>query len=286
MIPDYYHRVSKYEQRLANANCAGNVNSSYEIGHEMGCVGLMTSKKKNVKKSILKSGFVWAVVFILAGASAQKTDGSIGSVAIVIGIIVLIATVIRHIANKLKNSKASRDTASTLYDVSAPAQRTMIKTENHRVAGVSYRQDAIRSLGTINPDYWLSTAEAKEQYTLNERVYEYIFSPAIKPKLVYEPDNPHGSNAIRVEAEGVHIGYIKSGSATHVHRLMDSGLISDMRIEICGGRYKILLESEDEEDGYEIVRDTTSVIWAKLTLFVRQNETDTNQQENTECVND
>ena len=110
----------------------------------------------------------------------------------------------------------------------------------------------------------MSATEAIESYDYGDRVYEYEFYA--HPALVPEPDNPHDRNAIRVEADGVHIGYIKSGSTAHVRKLMEEDRIKSMDIEIGGGRYKQLEENDDERP--TMIKDRTEY-WARLTIYVK-----------------
>ena len=147
--------------------------------------------------------------------------------------------------------------------VAPHSDESQVHAETHKVAGTSFRRDALESIGTLNCDYDLSPSEALESYDYGDRIYEYEFYA--HPALVPEPDNPHSPNAIRVEADGVHIGYIKSGSAAHIHKLMDSNRIKSMDIEIGGGRYKELEETDDERP--ILSRDRTEY-WARLTIYV------------------
>lgn len=140
-------------------------------------------------------------------------------------------------------------------------QRT--KMETHKVAGTSFRREAFESIGIPNSDYDMSASEAIEDYDYGDRIYEYVFYA--HPALVPEPDNPHDPNAIRVEADGVHIGYIKAGSTAHIRKLMETDRIKSMDIEIGGGRYKQLEENDDERP---VLSRDRSEYWARLTIYV------------------
>lgn len=97
------------------------------------------------------------------------------------------------------------------------------KTERHRVAGTSYRIDAIKSLGIENPDYELT-----------------------KQELVEEPDNDVDPNAIMVVLNGVHVGYIKAGSCNRVKKRMREDRIKRVTARIFGGRYKYVSTDYDD----------------------------------------
>ena len=92
-----------------------------------------------------------------------------------------------------------------------------------------------------------------------EKVYQYEFD-YIDAELVPEEHNvATGNYAIKVMADGVHIGYIKSGSVSHVRKLIENDNILNTAIEIKGGKYKMI-----DGDGY-LQRDSTGY-YAKVTL--------------------
>lgn len=148
-------------------------------------------------------------------------------------------------------------------DVEPQPIKPQSKVETHKVAGTSFRHEAIESIGTPNSDYDMSASEAVESYDYGDRIYEYEFYA--HPSLVPEPDNPHDPNAIRVEADGVHIGYIKSGSTAHIRNLLKEDRIKSMDIDIGGGRYKQLEENDDERP---VLSRDRSEYWARLTIYV------------------
>lgn len=131
------------------------------------------------------------------------------------------------------------------------------KVEHHRIAGTSFRLDAIKELLDENPDYPLSKRELIDQGLTDERIYKmevYNHSAVLEP----EPENPTDPKAIKVLTEGVHIGYIKAGSCAHIHKALREGRIESAEVEIKGGEYKILLGDVDEdgESVYSLERAT------------------------------
>lgn len=132
-----------------------------------------------------------------------------------------------------------------------------IKTERHYVAGISHYMDNIISLSTENPDYDMSERELLEEYDPDDRIYQYEF-PAKKTELIEEPENEYDKNAIKVIIDGVHVGYIKKGSCSHIKKLLHSGIISGIDSEIRGGKYKYFEEDEEREGKYYLEKGTAN----------------------------
>ena len=151
----------------------------------------------------------------------------------------------------------------------APQPET--KVEKHRVAGTSFRLDEIMAMGVENFDYSRSKRELIDDCLTCERIYRTIYNIRTTT-LEPEPDNPEDSKAIKVVVDGVHIGYIKAGSCSHIHKVMREGRLESVRCEIKGGPYKILLEDFDADDlgepTYTLERDTAP-IYAELYITVK-----------------
>ncbi len=143
-------------------------------------------------------------------------------------------------------------TGSTAQDTQAEPQ----KTERHKVAGTSFHLKEIQTLGVENSEYKMTKKQLIDEFRIAQRVYKTDYY-ANNIELIPEPENPHDPRAIRVVADGVHIGYIKSGSCAHIHKLLDEDKIESIKCEIEGGRYKILLEDCDEDGNatYELEND-------------------------------
>ena len=143
-------------------------------------------------------------------------------------------------------------------------QRFAEKTKTYKVAGVTYYIDNIMSLSSENPDYLLSKRELIDRDLTEERIWKYEFYPE-HVELVPEPDNPEDANAIKVIVDEEHVGYIKRGSCTHVHTLLNTGNITRIVCTIGGGPYKYVSEEYDddrEKEVYTLEKDETN-------LFVR-----------------
>jgi len=142
------------------------------------------------------------------------------------------------------------------------------KTERHKVAGVSHYLDNILSMAIDNPYYELSKEEIVDEFLVDEHIYQYYFSTS-KTELIEEPDNEYDSNAIKVIIDGMHIGYIKKGSCTHIKNLFKADRIKSITSEIYGGTYKYVYEDEEEDDKYymDIIGDKNNFkITITLTL--------------------
>ena len=149
--------------------------------------------------------------------------------------------------------------------VKAPSNGYVVRT--YHVAGTSFRESAILSLSTENPDYEMSKRDLIDSGMTDEKIWEYEFDPS-DVKLVPEPDNPHDPNAVKVVVDGEHIGYIKKGSCKHILNLIAKDLILHIDCEMGGGKYKIVVEDYDDEKDKEIYtleRDSTN-FFAVLTI--------------------
>lgn len=125
------------------------------------------------------------------------------------------------------------------------------KVENHRIAGTSFRQKEIESLGEENPIYEYSKKELVDEGFEDEKIYFYNFSPS-SVELIEEPDNSYDPNAIKVLIDRVHVGYVKKGSCSHIKKLLHSGNIIKLDAEIHGGKYKYLYCEYDEDKEQDV----------------------------------
>ena len=113
-----------------------------------------------------------------------------------------------------------------------------------RVAGISFRRDAIEDMLEEDDDYCESKSYLRENYDDGDRIWQYLPECRDDVALVDEPENEHDPNAIRVEVGGVHIGYVKKGSTSRVRNLLKKDDVR-VKIDIGGGPYKELYEDED-----------------------------------------
>ena len=118
---------------------------------------------------------------------------------------------------------------------------------------MEHYRDNIMTLAIENDDYKLSKKELIEECLENERIYERDFY-FTKVELVPEPNNPYDPKAIKVLLDGLHVGYIKSGSCSHIHNLINDNRIEKIDCKIAGGKSKYL-HYDENEDKYELSKE-------------------------------
>ncbi len=160
---------------------------------------------------------------------------------------------------------AETDAASKQHDSEPKPERTFSKMETHRIAGTSFHEKEIPDLLLENDDYDMTASELIDAGYEDERVYKYSETDC-KASLEPEPDNQYDPNAVKVYADGVHIGYIKKGSAAHVKKLLEEDRIRSMSLTISGGPYKTAYLNEDDRPRIEKDNQNFS---AKLDIFVK-----------------
>jgi hypothetical protein len=160
---------------------------------------------------------------------------------------------------------AETDAASKQHDSEPKPERTFSKVETHRIAGISFHEKEIPELMIENGDYDMTAAELIDAGFEDERVYKYS-DTYCTASLEPEPDNQYDPNAVKVYADGVHIGYIKKGSAAHVKKLLEEDRIARMSLTISGGPYKTAYLNEDDRPRIEKDNQNFS---AKLDIFVK-----------------
>lgn len=157
----------------------------------------------------------------------------------------------------LKPSSPAPITPASAKASSLSSGETKQKSESHKVAGTSYHINEIMSLAFENSDYNLSKKEMIEQSLIDEKVFQYTFSP-IKTELIPEPTNAHDPNAVKVIVDGSHVGYIKSGSCSHIKKLLQSGIDLKITSDFFGGNYKLVTEDYDDDgnERYSLEKDS------------------------------
>lgn len=208
------------------------------------------------------------ITSILLFVAMLFLSDAMGTAAALIGILSLICIPIFLIALIVSGirSKKKRSTIPTAPSASVPVQpvapqpvapaapapvvKRTTTVERVHVRGVDHYTKNVESVGFENPDYSLSKRELQEDFE-GERVYQYTFD--VKADLVPEPDNEYDPNAIMVQANGLCIGHIPKGSTAHIRKLMESGRIKSMNLNIGGGKYKEVYEVDDGE--YELDKD-------------------------------
>ena len=173
------------------------------------------------------------------------------------------------IAQEIPNGASPEPDGQASEPASAPRQsadKPAIRTEKHKVAGISFRTDAVIQLARENPDFNLTKKQLVSRRMYDTPVYKYTF-PEPLVTLELEPDNPADPNAVKVSFNGLHIGYIKAGSCSRVRRQMLENKIICVTGELHGGPSKIL-ETDDPEDysTAKLVNDKEMIFGASVKI--------------------
>lgn len=148
----------------------------------------------------------------------------------------------KRISRNREESEARR-----IMEARGMTKAVKTQTETVKVVGTSFRTENILHFAEENEGYSASKRERVEDDD-EGRQYQYTFSPKTV-ELVDEPDNPHDPNAIRVDFDGLTVGYIGKGDQQRVRDILASGRINRMEPEIGGGKYReLVLNDEDLDD--------------------------------------
>lgn len=153
-----------------------------------------------------------------------------------------------------------------------PATAASVETvKTYKVAGVTHYEKNIMHFAEENEVYSYTKKELVDSWTGldEEKIWKYEFStPTIE--LVPEPDNAYDPNAIKVMADGLHVGYIKAEDCAHLLECIREQRISRISCWIGGGPYKLLIEDYDidkDKQVFTLERD-------KINLFVHLSVTE------------
>lgn len=126
-----------------------------------------------------------------------------------------------------------------------------VKVRKYKVTGVTHYIDNILNVAMENPDYEMTKRELIADDRTDEKIWQYLFFPS-EVQLMPEPGNEYDPNAIKVIVDGEHVGYIKSGSASHLLKLMESGGVMGIDCKMGGGKFKRLYEEYDDEKDEDV----------------------------------
>lgn len=146
-----------------------------------------------------------------------------------------------------------------------------VMEKTYKVAGVTHYEKNIMHFAEENEVYSYTKKELVDSWTGldEEKIWKYEFStPTIE--LVPEPDNAYDPNAIKVMADGLHVGYIKAEDCAHLLKCIREQRISRISCWIGGGPYKLLIEDYDidkDKQVFTLERD-------KINLFVHLSVTE------------
>lgn len=155
--------------------------------------------------------------------------------------------------------KGARAPTTTKASASAQAQeKSQFTTKKYKVTGMEHYKDALNSFAVTNPDFDLSKKELIADNLVDERIWKNEYYPQ-KVELIPEPENPVDPKAIKVIADGLQVGYIKSGSCAHLLKVIRENRIESIGCDMGGGPYKYIREEYDDEkdkEVYTLERDT------------------------------
>ena len=166
-----------------------------------------------------------------------------------------------------------RCTDKTEYSTSEPSDPKVITAvpkrgsmkftnrENHHVAGVTYYQDNFMQIADENSLYYASAKELKDFCVPGEKIYKYEFPSKLKVQIIEETEGQY-AGGLAVYVNDLRIGSIKSGSNTHVKKIISQD--HDETIEIMGGEYKQIRE---DDDGKLRIEKSKTNFYATVTLW-------------------
>lgn len=113
-----------------------------------------------------------------------------------------------------------------------------------KAAGISNYAKAVKSLaeGKENDWYTATAKEIKDASMDEERIYQYDFNVRYT-ELIPEPNNQYDKNAIKIVADGEHIGYVPKAKCKTVKEIMDTKEIKGIHCDLYGGKYKYVSSS-------------------------------------------
>ena len=86
-------------------------------------------------------------------------------------------------------------------------------------------------------------------------------------ELVDDPENAYDPNAIKVVADGVHIGFVPKEKTRRVREILAFHPDAKLSCDVCGGDYKIL---EEDDDGNYSVEKVSLNYGAEVTVTYRE----------------
>lgn len=224
----------------------------------------------------------FAIVYAVLGV--LKKDGIVSDIATILAVVLSIAFGLACALAKPKEKTAAPqdqqpEAAGEPAQVEEPAQAeeqpataaSVETVKTYKVAGVTHYEKNIMHFAEENEVYSYTKKELVDSWTGldEEKIWKYEFStPTIE--LVPEPDNAYDPNAIKVMADGLHVGYIKAEDCAHLLECIREQRISRISCWIGGGPYKLLIEDYDidkDKQVFALERD-------KINLFVHLSVTE------------
>lgn len=136
---------------------------------------------------------------------------------------------------------------------------------NFHVTGCSHYTDNFISLSYENDDYNMPKKELAEDYSDGDTIEKYSFD-ILRVELIEEPDNEYDPNAIRVDADGVTIGYIKSGACSRVKNLLARP--DFQKVELSKIKYGPVKRLYIDDDDNAQIESFTRQPYAEISIYV------------------
>lgn len=124
------------------------------------------------------------------------------------------------------------------------------------VKGTSYRQKEIKKIVSsfdnlefyVSEYYKASKKTIIEDYRYGEKIYKYDDLFISRIEFVFDPENEHDSNAIKVMLRHnsdtfIHVGFVPKDTNVRFGEILKSDGTLDVECAIIGGTYKIVSES-------------------------------------------
>lgn len=109
-----------------------------------------------------------------------------------------------------------------------------------RVAGLTYRMNAVQAVIKRNPFYGMDTGTLQySDFAMNRKIYEYS-SELPEPQFSPDPSNPHDPNAIGVYISEWFVGYVPKDETAQVSAILAAKYKS--RAWLSGGKWKCVHE--------------------------------------------
>lgn len=253
---------------------------------------MFAKMRETVKKAlvgiiafVLGAGLAFvAFSIVYAVLGVLKKDGIVSDIAAILAVVLSIAFGLACALAKPKEKAAApqeqkQEATGEAAQAEAPAQVEepgqaeeqpatavpAVMKKTYKVAGVTHYEKNIMHFAEENEVYSYTKKELVDSWTGldEEKIWKYEFStPTIE--LVPEPDNAYDPNAIKVMADGLHVGYIKAEDCAHLLKCIREQRISRISCWIGGGPYKLLMEDYDidkDKQVFTLERD-------KINLFV------------------
>lgn len=198
-------------------------------------------------------------IFLASVSVSPVGPGTFITIWAVCSIFILLA--ISSYSKKSKKSKAIaiisdaidvyQKEQADLKKKNAEKKANILFKDSFKVAGVAYRKDKLNLLikslvDDFGTDYYggLSNKEI-EEYGY-DKVWKYEGYFTLDVNLAPEPDNEHDHNAVKVIANGYHVGYVPATQARKIKVFLDNETPYHGMISVAGGPFKYFDYLEDK----------------------------------------